>query len=215
MKIMAFIPARGGSKGVPGKNKKILGGKPLVAWTIEDALEANKVDRVVVSSDDDAILHISEKWGGEPITRPAELATDTASLDKAFFHTLRVMKEKGYEPDYVVAMFPTSPFRTSGLIDRAVNLALSDHEICYVHALRPIRFCLGDLVHPDGGAFMNSAMANRMAGRTFCLSMNFGVEKIKTTGSKRRGIELKPDECVDIDMPVDWQRAERIADRWI
>ena len=117
---------------------------------------------MVVSSDDEEILRIAGEWGAEPLQRPAELATDTASLDKAFFHTLDEMKNKGYVADYVVVMSPTSPFRSPGLIDRAVDMALSDREICYVHSLRPIPFDLGDLVHPDSRPFMDHAFAEKM-----------------------------------------------------
>lgn len=214
MKIMAFIPARGGSKGVPGKNKKILGDKPLVAWTIKDALDARMLDRVVVSTEDPEIQHIAACWGAEVVRRPEDLATDTASLDQVFFHTLDRVRAGGYEPDYVVVMSPTSPFRREGLVDQALETALSDRDICYVHALRPIPFHLEDLVYPDSRVFMNESIADELRNSAFCLSMNFGVERMRPGGTVRRGLVLQPDECVDIDLPEDWRLAEEVSLKW-
>lgn len=216
MKIMAFIPARGGSKGVAGKNKRILGDKPLIAWTIEDALDCKLFDRIVVSTEDKELIDIAEEWGAEVIPRPEELATDTADLQDAVTFTLDRLEESGYVPDYMVAMFPTSPFRRPGLVDEAIHLALSDPDICYVHALRPIPFDPANLVLPDGRPFMAEDHAETLRGNLFAASMNFGVQRMcREGGTGRFGLPLTPDESIDIDLPEDWDTAAKVSSRWL
>lgn len=212
MKIMVFIPARGGSKGVPGKNKKVLGDKPLIAWTLEDALASTLVDRVIVSSEDDQIIDIALRWGAEVIRRPACLAQDTSDLQDAVDHALNWLKKHTYEPDYMVAMFPTYPFRREGLIDLAVQTALLDTDLCYVHALKPVGFDPMDLVMPDGKPYKDIERIGN--DQIYSFSMNFGVQRMTSGPSVRTGIELFPEETIDIDWPEDWAMAERVCDRW-
>jgi len=118
-KVLALIPARGGSKGVPRKNLREAGGRPLIAWSIVAARASQLVDRVVVSSDDAEILVVAREWGAEaPFTRPAELARDdTPSIDVAL-HALDALP--GY--DYLALLQPTSPLRTAEHIDGCVRL---------------------------------------------------------------------------------------------
>lgn len=120
--VLAIIPARGGSKGIPGKNLKLLAGKPLIAWTIEAALAANCVTRTIVSTDDPAIAEVANKAGAElPFVRPAELASDTASTADVVTHALTECP--GY--DYFVLLQPTSPLREAADIDAAFNAMLA------------------------------------------------------------------------------------------
>ena len=128
-KIIALIPARGGSKGVPGKNIRNLGGKPLLAWTIKAALAAKTIDRVVLSSDATEIIEVAEKYGCEVLfRRPAELSTDTASTKDVILHALHTIEEKF---DYLVLLQPTSPLRTAHDIDSAVHLCDdNERKIC-------------------------------------------------------------------------------------
>lgn len=128
MKILAIIPARGGSKGVPRKNIRALAGKPLVAWTIEAALGAANIDRVMVSTEDDEIAAVSVEFGAEvPFPRPAELAADdTTTL--AVLQDMLACLEAGeqYRPDAVITLQPTSPLRTARHIDEAITLFEAD-----------------------------------------------------------------------------------------
>lgn len=115
--ILGLIPARGGSKGVPGKNKKIIYGKPLVVWSIEKALQSELIDKTVVSTDDIEIAEISRNSGAEVLIRPAELSSDTASTQDVMVHAL-----KNYpEADTLVLLQPTSPCRKDGLIDSCIR----------------------------------------------------------------------------------------------
>jgi N-acylneuraminate cytidylyltransferase len=117
--VLALIPARGGSKGVPRKNLREAAGRPLIAWSIAAARAATLVDRVVVSSEDAEILATARAWGAEtPFTRPAELARDdTPSIDVAL-HALDALP--GF--DYLVLLQPTSPLRTAEHIDASIRL---------------------------------------------------------------------------------------------
>lgn len=122
MKNLAIIPARGGSKGIPGKNTKFIAGKPLIAWSIEQAREAGAVDRVIVTTDDEGIAEVARAFGADtPFLRPPELASDTAATEPSLLHALDWLNEhEQYEPDLVTLLQPTSPVRGAESIDRAV-----------------------------------------------------------------------------------------------
>lgn len=116
--FLAIIPARGGSKRLPRKNVLDLAGKPLVAWSIEAGLNSKYIDKVIVTSDDDEILRISEKFGVGLIKRPEELANDTATTFDAIKHTLENLER--YE--FIVLLQPTSPLRNEKHINEAIEL---------------------------------------------------------------------------------------------
>ena len=110
MKVLAVIPARGGSKSIPRKNLVDVAGRPLIAWAIGAAREAKRLDRVIVSTEDEEIAETARKWGAEvPFVRPPELATDTISLIPVVQHALRAMDGLGFGADAVVSMQATSP----------------------------------------------------------------------------------------------------------
>ena len=118
---VAIIPARGGSKGVPRKNVRLVAGKPLVAWTIEAARNAQSVDKVIVSTDDAEIARVSESYGARVIQRPPEISGDTASSESAILHVLGVLEAEGALPDTVIFMQCTSPLTESEDIDNCVR----------------------------------------------------------------------------------------------
>lgn len=121
------MPARGGSKGLPGKNVRLLHGKPLIAWSIEDGLESRYVDAVVVSTDEETIAKVAREHGAEaPFLRPAALATDTANSIDVILHTIDALEERGRRYDLLVLLEPTSPLREPTDIDGALE-ALLDH----------------------------------------------------------------------------------------
>lgn len=126
MRVVGIIPARGGSRGVPRKNIRLLGGKPLVAYTIEASLKS-KIDRTIVSTEDKKIAAIAKKYGAEvPFLRPTELATDEASSLSVLLHTLsHLEKEEHYHPDVVAFLQPTSPFRTYKHINAGLEMLLA------------------------------------------------------------------------------------------
>ncbi len=124
--ILGLVTARGGSKGIPGKNIAGLGGKPLIAWTIEAALNARLIDRVVISTDGEDIAVVAKNYGAEvPFMRPAELAGDDSPHIDTIIHALNVLQaQQDYRPDYVMLLQPTSPFRTDADIDGAAQVAM-------------------------------------------------------------------------------------------
>lgn len=124
-RVVAVIPARGGSKGIPGKNLRAVGGIPLIARTVLAAARAERVDLVVVSSDDPAILVVAAEAGARALRRPAELSTDEASSESALLHALDVLASEDVEPELLVLLQCTSPFTTASDID-ALVAALDD-----------------------------------------------------------------------------------------
>lgn len=127
MEILAIIPARGGSKGIPGKNLRIVGGASLVARSVSIALNSKSVSRVVVSTDDDAIALEAERSGAEVCRRPAEISDDEAASEAALLHTLNIMKtEQNYEPDVTVFLQCTAPLTHSDDIDGTVRALLDN-----------------------------------------------------------------------------------------
>lgn len=122
--VLAIIPARGGSKGLPGKNIKELCGKPLIAWSIEQAKSCSDIDRIVVSTDNEEIAEVAKKYGAEvPFIRPAELANDTASTIDVIFHATNWFKEhKDYRSEYILLLQPTSPLRIAEDIEGTVQM---------------------------------------------------------------------------------------------
>lgn len=130
MKVLAVIPARGGSQGLPGKNLRPCAGRPLIAWSIEAALAAKLVDAVIVSSDSQEVLDVSRSWGAEPLLRPAELATATAPTDPVLVHAAQspiAALELNYRPDLVVLLQPTVPVRRPGLVDDCIQRLINTH----------------------------------------------------------------------------------------
>ncbi|CEG13085.1 Acylneuraminate cytidylyltransferase [groundwater metagenome] len=125
-KILAVIPARGGSKGLPKKNIKSLLEKPLIAWTIEQAKNSKHIDRVVVSTEDKEIAEISKKYGAEVVERPEELARDDSPTFDAIIQVLDYFQNKGEFFDIMVLLEPTSPLRKDNDLDNAIELFIKN-----------------------------------------------------------------------------------------
>jgi CMP-N,N'-diacetyllegionaminic acid synthase len=130
MKPLIVIPARGGSKGIPGKNIKVLAGKPLIQYTIDAARTLFPDDIIIVSTDDFEIKNIVEQTGLKvPFLRPAELATDTAGTYEVLLHALQISEESNYFPDTLILLQPTSPFRNASHVKEALNLYKDDLDM--------------------------------------------------------------------------------------
>lgn len=132
--IIGLITARGGSKSIPQKNIKMLAGKPLIAWTIEVALQCNELSRVIVSTDDEKIAEVARQCGAEvPFMRPAKFSQDDSSHISVVLHTIHWLEKKeGYCPDYIMLLQPTSPFRTVEDIRQVIKLAKDRHAVAVV-----------------------------------------------------------------------------------
>ena len=133
-KVLGLITARGGSKGIPKKNIEHVGGKPLITWTIEAALKSNVFDRVVVSTDNNEIAAVAQKWGAEvPFIRPGRLSKDDSPHVDVIIHAINWLQEKeDYSPEFLMLLQPTSPLRTSEDIDKSFELAVDRKADCVI-----------------------------------------------------------------------------------
>jgi len=122
MKILGIIPARGGSKGVPRKNIKLLHGKPLIAYTSEIALQSKLLDKVIISTNDQEILSVAKELGIEtPFKRPEELSLDNSKSIDVVLHALNFYKEKGIHYDIICLLQPTNPFRSLNFLNESIE----------------------------------------------------------------------------------------------
>ena len=125
-KIIAIIPARGGSKGIPRKNLKLLAGKPLISYTIKAAMQSRYLDRIIVSTDSSEIAVVSKEYGAEVLKRPGQLATDKANVIDVVLQVFKALTKERYEVQAIVLLQPTSPLRTAKDIDKAVEMFLEN-----------------------------------------------------------------------------------------
>ena len=141
MDVLAIIPARGGSKSIPLKNLVEVGGKPLIAHSIEHALASKLITRVIVSTDHEQITQTALAVGAEvPFLRPAEISQDTSVDLELFQHALRwLKKEENYEPEVIVHLRPTAPYRQPAWIEEAVTLLVNNREADSVRSVSPPR----------------------------------------------------------------------------
>ncbi len=208
--ILAIIPARGGSKGIPGKNLYPVAGKPLIAHTIKHALEARSVDRVVVSTDDSEIGEVAEQYGAEVVWRPAEISGDLASSESALLHVHdRFMQRENVEPEVLVFLQATSPIRSSVDIDEAVKQFLDEEldslfsaspahgfvwelrgeslqPLTYDYRRRPMRQEIGERLMENGSFYVLRPKilvdgGNRLGGRIGIFRMGF-IESLQVDG---------------------------------
>ena len=137
--VLAIIPARGGSKGIPRKNIRNFAGYPLIAWSIAAAQQAESVTRLIVSTDDEEIAAVARQFGAEtPFLRPSEFAQDHSTDLPVFEHTLKWLAgHESYDPDVVVQLRPTSPIRPHGLVDAAVKILLTHSDADSVRGVVP------------------------------------------------------------------------------
>jgi len=130
VKILAIVPARGGSKGIPRKNIKLLNGKPLIAYTAEAIKNSKLINRAVCSSEDNEIINIANNYGLDtPFKRPIELAQDDTPSLSVLQHAVKALYElDNYVPEIIVNLQPTSPFRYNGLIDSAIEIFINSKD---------------------------------------------------------------------------------------
>ena len=121
-RVLGIIPARGGSKRLPGKNIKLLNGKPLIVHSIEFAVNSKMIDKLIVSTDSFEIADVARKYGAEVMMRPAELASDTAKTAPVMVHVVNELEKQGYTPDVIILLQATCPVREDGLVEKALTI---------------------------------------------------------------------------------------------
>lgn len=228
IKVLAVIPARGGSKGIPRKNIKMLAGKPLIAYIIEAALKAKTQDKVIVSTEDEELAAIAREYDAEvPFLRPKELARDEVSLIPVVKHAMEYLDNQGWRAEIVVSLQPTSPLTEPHDIDNAVNKMLetncdsvvSVERIEKHHPFRAMKL-KGDRLFPlteytsekylqkqdrpsaygfNGAIYVRKKeLLEKWSGEDFAL------------GDDARAIIMDSGKSVDINNPLDFLIAEAI-----
>lgn len=227
--ILAVIPARGGSKGIPRKNIKLFAGYPLISYSIAAALQSKYVTRTIVSTDDEEIAGVAREWGAEtPFLRPSELAQDQTTDLPVFRHTLEWLKKnKNYTPDLVIQLRPTSPIRPRACVDEAVELLLAHPEADSVRGVVPSgqnphkmwrlhgeNQPMTPLLAVEGIAEPYNA-PRQILPPTYWQTGHIDVirpraifEQGSMSGSKILPYLIDPRYTVDIDTPFDWMRYE-------
>ncbi len=228
--VLAIVPARGGSKSIPRKNVRDFAGHPLLAFSVAAGLQAERVTRVIVSTEDEAIAEVGRDYGAEvPFVRPAHLARDDTLDLPVFQHALRWLDEnEGYRPDLVVQLRPTSPLRRRGLVDEAVELLLADERADSVRGVVPSgqnpykmwRLEEDGRLRPllDDGPRQAYNRPRQELPPTYWQTGHIDairpatiVDQASMSGEVILGLQLDPRYAVDIDRESDWRRAEDLA----
>lgn len=213
MKIIAIIPARGGSKGIPRKNVRFLNGKPLISYAISNALASKYITDVLVSTDDEEIAEIASLYGAEVIQRPEYLGTDAVTLDPVVYHAVSVCEERSGEADLVITMQPTSPLLSTATLDGAIAEFLRTETDTMISAVNKPHLSWGE----DDGKYypLYEERLNRqylpkhlMETGAFVITKRQFVTEHSRFGTKIDLYEVPDDESVDIDDYADWAICE-------
>jgi CMP-N,N'-diacetyllegionaminic acid synthase len=236
-KVLAIIPARGGSVRVPKKNIKILNGKPLIAYAIEAATKSVTVNRIIVSTDDKDIKDAAIKFGAEvPFTRPADISGSVPTED-VVIHAVKWLKEnEQYIPDIIVLLEPPAPFRKPEHIDKCVQRIIADESIDTVITVHRISERPEWMVYVDGNNFISpytdyfkklgEPLLRHLPSQTFDkLYYSNGVVEVCRMeslqkyeglfGKKCASVEIDYDEAFDLDYPEDFEICEAIMSKQI
>ena len=150
MEYLAVIPARAGSKGVPNKNIRLINGKPLIAWSIEQALDCRRVGRVLVSTDSREIAEIARRFGAEvPFMRPCDLAEDTTPTEAVLIHAVSELARTGYKPDAIIVLQPTSPMRMANSLSKAILQFEAERADSLLSVCKNLHFFWKNLASPQ------------------------------------------------------------------
>lgn len=218
---IALIPARKGSKRVPGKNIRLLQGKPLVQYSIEHALQAHWIDDIYVSTDDEAVAAIAGKFKCRVIDRPESLATDHASTLDVIKHCIDVLKKDGKRPDYIVLLQPTVPIRDARKIDEAIELlkktgcdsVISHIRVDYFHPNR-MKKIVEEKIVPYSEEEIENVSRDRLPAAYYrdgsIYAMKSSLPEMENTvfGKDIRPVINERSSFCNIDDERDWQLAE-------
>lgn len=222
--VLGLVPARGGSKGLPGKNIKPLHGKPLLAYAAEAARESGVVDRVVLTTDDDGIADVGRASGLEvPFLRPAWLAQDDTAMLPVITHAVDTLAREGWVADIIVLLQPTSPLRTGAHIRRSVEMLSETGADSVVSVLELPRHLSPDYVMrlddgrlvsflPEGQRVtrrQDARLAYVRDGTVYTFWRRTLAEKGSLYGDDCRPLVVPAAESLTIDSPDDWAEAER------
>ncbi len=224
---LGVITARGGSKGIPGKNHKLLAGKPLIVWTIETAKRSKLITHLIVSTDDPEIAQICRKAGVDvPFMRPKELAQDDTPHVPVMRHATGYMEDRlSVRFDIVVILQPTSPFRTVEDLDGTLNKLLetdADSAVAIVEvgsSEHPVKmkkydgtwvsaYCVEEV---EGTRRQDLPKAYKRSGAVYAMKRDLVMKKGKLYGENIAAYIVARERSIDIDTPLDWVKAEYMA----
>jgi YrbI family 3-deoxy-D-manno-octulosonate 8-phosphate phosphatase len=230
--ILALIPARGGSKGIPRKNIRSFAGYPLIAWSIAAGLQAHTVNRVIVSTDDDEIASVAREYGAEtPFIRPHELAQDHTNDLPVFEHALKWLEDiESYKPDIVIQLRPTSPIRPKDCVDGATKILIENPEAdCvrgvvpagqnpykmwhfhgYDKAMKPLLQVEG-IREPYNAPRQILPSVYWQTGHIDAIRTATITRKHSLTGSMVYPLVIEPHYTVDIDTLAEWAKYEALV----
>lgn len=227
MSILGIIPVRGGSKGIPKKNIKLLGGKPLLAYTTEVALQSNLLSEVIVSTDDDEIIAVAKRLGVKtPFKRPPELAQDDTPTIEVILHALNWYKNQNIHFDAVCLLQVTYPFRTLAFLNEAIekfssndcDALISVQKVPHVYNPHWI-FEANDKGHLNIATGESKIISRRQElpeayhrdGAIYLTTTKTLIEQQSLYGSTLCFIESPVENYVNIDTIDDWEKAEHIV----
>jgi CMP-N-acetylneuraminic acid synthetase len=227
MKILGLIPARGGSKGIPHKNSKLLGGKPLIAYTIAAALASKGLTEILVSTDDDHIAQLSREAGAQvPFMRPAALAMDNSPTLDTVIHAVNYYAQQGKLFDAVCLLQPTCPFRTTADIDQAIANFISSACDSLISVLEvPHHYNPHWVYEPQGDNGLlkiatgetsiiirrqDLPKAYHRDGSIYLTKTEVLLAQRSLYGQSIGYVVLDSDRHVNIDTPADWAKAEHL-----
>jgi CMP-N-acetylneuraminic acid synthetase len=217
--VYALIPARGGSTGIPRKNLTLLGGRPMIEWTVDAALESARIGSTVVSTDDDQIAAVADGRGLRVIRRPSELATDDTPMRDVVRHALEEL-----DADVLMLLQPTSPLRRAEHIDAAVDLLLATDADAVVSVVEvPHRFGPASLMSLDGDRLLRldeTAHGTRQEKPTLYARNGPAILALRPSRMRDdlyagdlRAYVMEPRDSVDVDEPFDLELAEFLLSR--
>lgn len=224
MEVLGIIPARGGSKGIPRKNLKLLGGIPLIEHTIQASKGVKSLSRVIISTDDDEIAHVGRRLGVEvPFLRPAEFASDRALMIDVVHHALNYFSGKeNYRPDVIILLQPTSPLRKSKHIHDALEIFFSKEPDTVVSVTKvPHHFLPDSLYKLESGYLvpltegkgifdrhLKPTYYSRNGPAILIASTHTILEKRTFYGEKVIPYEMEEQDSIDIDNQYQFELAE-------
>jgi CMP-N-acetylneuraminic acid synthetase len=226
MNVLAIIPARAGSKGVPNKNARLLGGKPLIAYSIEQAQRSKFIRDIIVSTDSEEIGEIARKFGAiVPFIRPSHLSSDTAKSIDVVIHAVEFLKWQGKNYDGIILLQPTSPFREVSLIDSSIEQFFSG-EIDSLVSVKPVPHEYNPHwvyeINEDGFLSLSTGEKEIISrrqdlpeafhrdGNVYIASIDVILNRRSFYGEKLGFIETKSEINVNIDTMEDWDKAEKL-----
>ena len=219
--VMAIIPARGGSKGIPRKNLKKLANKPLVVYSLEHALSSKYINKVILNTDDQEIANIGKLPGVEILMRPHELSTDDAKVDPMLIWTVKQVEKSGKSLDVIVLLYPTSPFRSVSKIDEAIAKVTEGNADSVLSIYEDVTYLwekVDDTIVPTNYEPKNRGPRHSEGWNQWAENKAIYVMKrdlLMNTGCRLGGkidyVEMSKIESIDIDDENDLELAYMIA----